>query len=496
MLRRGTVVGWCCAGLLVSAAAGQQSGDAIRTATDLVRAGQYNQAIAAVERSLRTHPKDARLLTIEGIAYSMQGDDVEALRVLNSALRVDPRLMSALRAKAQIMVRQHASAAGGALEAILREDPNDGTAREMLADEQARGGLCKKAIANFVQIGTMLDGHRASLLRYGACLFTEGQYEAAAVQFTKLVAADVGSDEARYDLALAQVRAGETKEARVTLAPLTAKGGDVDTLSLAAEAAEATGDTPQAVALLRRAIVLDPMVADSYVRFGEICLQHESYRAGIEMVSAGLARLPRDVGLYLTRGMLYGGAAEYAKAEIDFRAAESFDPKHGTGAYGVGLVQAQGNHPEAAIQTAREGLKAHPEDGQLNLLLARLEISAGELPGSAGFEDARRAAETSVRVRPDLTAAHDILSNIYMMQGEMAKTTAECQEALRLDPDDMIAMYRLLIASRKMGDTAAVQELTMRVAEGHKKTRETESGRLRYRIEGVPAASEGAPAQP
>jgi len=107
------------------------------------------------------------------------------------------------------------------------------------------------------------------------------------------------SAEARYNLALAQMRAGQKKEAAETLKPLLSSP-DVDTALLASDVFEDLDDTPQAVSFMRRAIVLDPMRPDSYMRFAELCMLHDSYQTGIDMVSAGIARLPHDSGLYLT----------------------------------------------------------------------------------------------------------------------------------------------------------------------------------------------------
>ena len=485
-----------CAALSGHRAAAQQQAGPLATAAGLVRAGKYDQAIDEVQHALRTHPNDARLLTIAGVAYSLKGDDAAALHSLDSALRLDPQMIAALRAKAQIEVRIHRPEAIPVLKQILRLDAQDSTAREMLALEQAHASQCDAAIASFAQAGAAAETHAISLLRYGSCLFTLGRNAEAAEQFKKLVTLAPASPDARYDLALSQLRAGDAHAALETLKPITSGPGDVDSLSLASEAAEATGDTPEAATLLRRAIVLDPTSADGYVRFAELCMQHESYRAGIDMVSAGLSRMPQVPALYLARGMLYGGEANYDKAESDFRSAENFDPKHGTGSYGVGLVQAQANHTDQALKTIREGLRTHPNDGQLNLLLARLLIEGGERPGSPGFTEALGAADTAVRVRPDLTAAHNELSKIYMLQGETAKAIVECRAALALDPEDTVAMYRLMLASRKIGDQTTVDNLKRRVAEGHQKARIAETDRLRYRIEGASNGDAAAPPLP
>jgi tetratricopeptide (TPR) repeat protein len=270
----------------------------------------------------------------------------------------------------------------------------------------------------------------------------------------------------------------------------------VDTLTLASDAYEAAGNTPQSVALLRQAIVQDPNRDDTYARFAELCLLHQSYDTGIAMVTAGISHLPHDPELYLARGLLYGELAQYDKAEADFRAAESFDPKHGAGSYGVGLMQVQSGHYAQALSTVRSELRSHPGDAQLHFLLARILIESGATPGTAQFAEARESALQAIHVSPEMVAAHDLLADIYMRTGETELAVAQCRAALAIDATEPSAMYRLMIASRKLGDKATVQALAQRLAELHQQTRAEESNRLRYRIvEGdtARAASVAAP---
>jgi tetratricopeptide (TPR) repeat protein len=275
----------------------------------------------------------------------------------------------------------------------------------------------------------------------------------------------------------------------------------VDTLTLASDAYEAIGDTPHSVALLRQAIVRDPNRGDSYARFAELCLLHRSYDTGIAMITAGISRLPRDPELYLARGLLYGELAQYDKAEADFRAAESFDPKRGTGSYGVGLMQVQSGNFDQALTTVRSELRSHPADAQLHFLLARILIESGATPGTARFTEAKDSALQAARVRPEMVAARDLLADIYMRTGETELAVAQCRAVLAIDPTEPSAMYRLMIASKKLGDKVTVQDLAKRLAELHQQARAEESHRLRYRIvEGgsargmtVPAADKRQP---
>jgi tetratricopeptide (TPR) repeat protein len=454
------------------------------TAAALARNGQYDAAVAEAKQALLIHPKDPALWTIEGIAYSMESKDAEALAALHKALGLAPDFLQALQTEAQILSRRHDPQLVPVLTRILRINEHDNTAREMLAVEQARTGDCQAANNNFGKISDQLSTHPESLERYGVCLFAEKEYEQSSAVFQQVSALEPASADARYDLALAQTRAGHNKEATETLQPLLSSP-DVDTALLASDIFEDLGDTPQAVTLMRRAIVLDPGRADSYVRFAELCMLHESYQAGIDMVSAGISRLPDSSALYVARGLLYGGMAQYDKAEADFRAAEELDPAHGAGAYGVGLVQAQSHHSAEALATTRAGLHDHPADAQLNFLLARILLEDGADPGSPEFAEATRAAETAVHSDPNLLSARDLLAKIEDMRGNTQAVIEQCREALRIDPTDQSALFRLMRAVGKSGDTASAQALARQVAEQHQHARAEEGQRLRYKIVGA-----------
>ncbi|MBW4039969.1 MAG: tetratricopeptide repeat protein [Acidobacteria bacterium] len=463
------------------------------TAAAFVRAGQYDAAVAEAKRGLQAHPNDPGLHTVEGIALSMQGKDADAIAAFRAALRISPDFLPALRGESQVLSRDKDGRLASVLTRVLRIDPSDSTAREMLALEQARMGNCDAAVADFSLVPDQTNRHTESVERYASCLFQQRDYTRASAEFQQLLVREPENADARYDLALAQRRAGQNREAAETLKPLLATA-DYETLLLASDVSEDIGDTPDAVVLMRRAILLNPMRADPYVRFAELCLLHDSYDSGIAMVTAGIERLPNQSSLYLARGMLYGGLAKYDKAEADFRRAEQLDPHHGTGAYGVGLVEAQGNHSAEALATARIGLVANPRDAQLNYLLARILIDNGAVPGSPDFREAVHAATDAVRFNPNLLAAHDLMAKIDGMDGKTAALITQCKEALRIDPTDQNAMYQLMRAARKTGDHSTEQALVQQLEALHQHEREDESQRLRYKItvDSAPVASKGA----
>src|SRR5262249_41830722 len=149
----------------------------------------------------------------------------------------------------------------------------------------------------------------------------------AARTFSQLLAFAPQDPRPRYDLAVAQLEAHNTKDALETLQPLlAAHDPDSDVLDLAASAYEEQGDTPKAVELLHQAIVKSPDKARYYVDFATISFNHQSFQVGVDMVSAGLKRLPNSAQLYVARGILYIQLSQYEKGEADFQTATRLDP--------------------------------------------------------------------------------------------------------------------------------------------------------------------------
>ena len=100
-------------------------------------------------------------------------------------------------------------------------------------------------------------------------------------------------------------------------------------------------DTPQAVATLRQAILLDPQNVNLYVDFANLSSAHDSFQVGIDVVSDGISQLPKAVPLYLARGVLYVQLAQYDKAEADFETAHELDPRQSLSSAAQGLLAAQ-----------------------------------------------------------------------------------------------------------------------------------------------------------
>ncbi len=460
-----------------------QPGSNIAEIQALIRSKQYDRAVALTTADLQKAPADYRLWTLKGIAHSLQGDTTQALTSFDEALHLSPSYMPALKAEVQILFQSGEKRAIPLLDRILQADPQDLTAREMLATLHRRNGDCLAAIHQFQLAADAINHHSESLEAYGYCLFEMKQPDKAVPVFELLVSLAPDRIYPKYDLALVQVASKQYEAAIKTLEPLlTDDQKDPDVLSLASQAYEATKNTPRAVALLRQAIVLSPTTAAYYAAFASLCLEHDSFQVGVEMMNVGLKYIPDDPSIYLSRGLLYIELAQFEKAEADFSRVERLGAFQSLGSYALDLAQVQKNDPEAALANVRSQLREHADDALLNYFLAQSLINLAPDVQSENFREAKRAALKAASVKPDYVPVHDLLAAIHMQDGEYSQAIDECRIALRYDPSDETATYHLLIALKHSGHTEELAALSRRLAQLHRESLQRENERKSFRL--------------
>lgn len=462
---------------------GQDGRISISFVESLIRSQQYDQALATLKTALDKSPTDFKLWTLEGICFALQGKDPDALAAFEHAIHIAPDYTPALRGEVQILYKTGDKRAVPLLERMLKNDPADVTGHEMLGMFEKRAGNCHAAVSQFLLSKEVLAEHPESLEAYGYCLVELKQTAEAIPVFRQLIPLVPGRTYPSYDLAVLLVSSHDYEGAVQVLEPLLTQGqSDPDIFSLASEAYEGTGNTPKAVGLQRQAIVLDPSDASNYVSFAALCLTHDSFQVGIDMLDAGLKRIAGNSSLYLSRGVLYVQLAEFDKADADFKMAEQLGAAQSLGAYAGDLTVLQKNDPESALVRIRGQLKVHPNSPLLLLLLARLLMNEMPEPHSPAFNEAMQAALAAEKSKPDVIEAHNLLGTMYMTLKQYDKAVKESRTALQYDPSDETAMYHLLISLRRSGQSDDLQPLVKRLSEMHQESLRRETERKRYRL--------------
>lgn len=159
--------------------------------------------------------------------------------------------------------------------------PGDVTGHGMLAVLQYQQGDCRAAVSHFEKSGSLFDSQPSALHAYTTCLVKLRQFDKAAKLFERSLALDRDNAGERRLLASLELMAHEPQEALSTLQPVLQQSSpSSNTLELAATAYENSKDTPQAVATLERAILLDPKNVNLYLDFANLSSAHDSFQVG------------------------------------------------------------------------------------------------------------------------------------------------------------------------------------------------------------------------
>jgi tetratricopeptide (TPR) repeat protein len=464
-------------------AMGQESSDAARAISAEIRARNYQGALDLCRAALEKSPKDTRLLVMEGFAYSGLGKQKEALGAYNAALKISPDFLPALEGAAQIEYNEGDARAEATLKHLLTLRPDEPTSHAMMAVVLYKKNDCKGAVEHFEKSAQLIETQPAALEQYGSCLVQLQRPADAIPIFERALAANADDKRARYDLAETQLLAQKSADAIATLQPMIeGDKPDAAALDLAAQAQEDLDNTPEAVKLLRQAIILDPKNPGYYLDFATLSFNHTSYQVGVDMLNVGLQQIPNSAELYGARGILYIQMAEYEKGESDLETAQRLDPKQTFSADAQGLSELQAHSPEDALAKVRARLKMHPNDAFLHFLLAQILVQSGAALGSPEYAEALREGERALALNPKLTAARDLLGDLYLKAGQNAKSVAQSREALKEDPSDQAALYHLVQALRTTDKKGEIPDLLKRLAALREETRKQEAAKSRYKL--------------
>jgi Flp pilus assembly protein TadD len=450
-----------------------------------LRQQQNDAALDLARGALKQHPNDSRILTLEGIAFSSLGRQREALTAFQQALKIQPDSLAALEGAAQLEFNSGDSGAEALLHRIVQLQPADPTSHAMLAVIAYKRNDCAAAVEQFGKATEVIAQEPAALTEYGACLLDVDRASDAAVVLQKALAIRPYDTHLRYNLAVAQQAVHLDRDAIATLQPLIdTTDPDPDSLDLAAEAHEDLEETPEAVRLLRMALIADPKELKYYMDFAALALKHSSWQVGLDIVNLGLKELPYAASLYVAHGIFEVQLDNFSAAREDFETANRLDPNNTGATIAQGMAEIQQHDPKAALTTIDAELRNHPDDAFLEYLKALALSKNGAGPGSPEFAQALEAARKSVETKDAFPSARDLLAGLYLQAGELAGAEQQSRLALEQSSTDEKAMYHLIQALKKSGKDprGELPELTKRLDALLAAKRTSETTETKYRL--------------
>ncbi len=206
-------------------------------------------------------------------------------------------------------------------------------------------------------------------------------------------------------------------------------------------------ENTEAIALLRKAIQLDPKFAMAYARIGYAYsvtdFLPEQGRPFLEKAFQLSDRLTEKDRLYVEAW--YGIARQdYPTAIETFRQVVREYPLEMEAYARLSRLLYREERPEEAIAVARQGLASDPEAKDLFNVLGIYFLGLGR------YDEAIAAHQRYVELAPNEANAHDSLGMSYQQSGRYDKAVAEYNAALSLDPEFEPAIIH-------MGDLCAQQ---------------------------------------
>lgn len=449
----------------------------------MLRSGNYQQALDTADRLLARTPHDCRILSLRGIALKSMNRGDEAATSFGQALKYCPNDLLALEGAAEVEYARRQPDAEELLKRLLAIRPADETANAMLASFYQTHHQCEAALPHFEAGRALFASHPGMAQGYAYCLAETSHYQQAADAYRSILAAGPDST-ARYDLALMEWKLQDAKGALVTLQPLLAGDPSEQVLALGSRLAEETGDTPRAVDLLRKAILKAPRNVENYLDFAQIAFNHHSFQVGIDMLDAGLKQLPAAAPLYVARGVLEVQLSQSDKAVGDFKQAHELEPQLSLAMDAIGIVESQKYKPAAALELFQREAQLHPRDSLLAYLYAEA-LADSDAPESA--QKAIAAAERSVAIDPGYAPARDLLAVLWLRVNQPKRALEEAEAALKIQPDDDTALYHVIMARRKLGQTEGLQKLVQQFAAMRTQNAQKKRASRHYVLEEAPS---------
>jgi len=493
MIQRRAIASTCLLLFFVCALNAQTT--ALDEGVQLIREGRFSEALAKLEQAHRIAPQNPTIENLLGITETKLGHLDEANHHYREAIRLEPAQAGPHRNLGfNLLTEKDYSRAASELREAVHLEPKDPFGHyyllllalatnhdaETIKEASAAGELVDNdpAVAADVVEAEIRTGHaddagarierleKSNQLTVAqeyqiAVLFSRRGYSGQALHCFRQIASFNPSWENRYNLALAELYAGQSSEAATLLEALhTEQPAKADILTFLGAADELQQKMPEALEAYRAAVAADPSNPDRMLDYTRLLMDTDRYDEAIQVVEAGMGKTSTAAPLQLRLGAIEMIQGKYPEARAAFQAALASDPELDV-AY-VGLAQTyarQANDAEAIriLETAREKMPRHYLlEYYFGLLASRLDrgqealvalkraseiepkspdpyFELGKLYASQqDWPHAREAFEHVVELNPQYLPAHYQLSRIYEHLGLRSRAEQEAQETRAL----------------------------------------------------------------
>jgi tetratricopeptide (TPR) repeat protein len=262
-----------------------------------------------------------------------------------------------------------------------------------------------------------------------------------------------------YDLAVAYLETKSLAKAQLLLRDLIRRKDTAEFHNLLGEADEALGDPTSAVNEFQLAAQMDPSEKNMFDWGNELVL-HETVEPAMEVFKRGVALYPNSLRMYIGLGIALYSRNSYDAAIEALCHASDLNPSDPRPYLFLGkMYNASVAHADLVAKRMKRFMETNP-DNALAYYYGGLTAWKGFRSGEQGVDVVQVEAlfRKSLALDPRLADAHLQLGILCYDQHREPEAISEFQAAIRLNPDDPDAHYRLAQAYLRTGDQERGQE--------------------------------------
>lgn len=213
------------------------------------------------------------------------------------------------------------------------------------------------------------------------------------------------------------------------------------------------GNLDKTIALLRKAIELDPESIYLQRELATVYLQNKEGAKAIDVLEGVLQRHPNDIKALI----IYGGTKQVRKENTDAIAAYekilALDPKQERVYSLLGNLYLQSGDDARAKTTFNRLIKNFPASYEGHYYLGRISAQQGKT------EEAERQYKKALELAPDRPEPRFALINLYKQQGKTSEIIQLYEDILRSNPNNIRAAVELGFYYQQLGMKAESRQM-------------------------------------
>jgi len=206
-----------------------------------------------------------------------------------------------------------------------------------------------------------------------------------------------------------------------------------------------------------KAVEQAPESAENYLALAAFSIEHANPSFAREILERGLKQVKNPARLRFEMGLAWAIEGNFETAKQSFADANTAEPTWPMPLLALGVTDLQTGDAEQAAECFRDAQRIAPDDDRCYYLHAlALNRSASPANTSAlAIAELRHA----IALNPRRAESRAALAQNEMDSGNLVDAETELRQAIRLDPYDSTALYKLALLCRRQGKSQEAARL-------------------------------------